>query len=143
GQIITMTMPYIGNYGVTPEDDESGQVWAAGLVVRAVSPLVSNWRARQSLPDYLAERNIVAISDVDTRALVRHVRTHGAMRAALSSADPDPNRLLTLARSARDMNGLDLAREVTCPEPYHWTEAQPWWQPNPQSPLTIDNLQLT
>ncbi|MBK8934507.1 MAG: glutamine-hydrolyzing carbamoyl-phosphate synthase small subunit [Chloroflexi bacterium] len=127
GQIITMTMPHIGNVGCNPEDDESDRVWAAGLVVRSASPMVSSWRSRQSLPDYLAERGVVAITDVDTRALVRHIRTHGAMRAALSTIDPDPARLLALARSARDMNGLDLAREVTCAAPYRWTEAANWW----------------
>ena len=127
GQIITMTMPHIGNVGCNPEDDESDRVWAAGLVVRSASPMVSSWRSRQSLPDYLAERGVVAITDVDTRALVRHIRTHGAMRAALSTIDPDPARLLALARSARDMNDLDLAREVTCAAPYRWTEAANWW----------------
>jgi carbamoyl-phosphate synthase small subunit len=130
GQIITMTMPQIGNTGVTPEDDESDRVWAAGLVVRELSPLVSNWRAKQSLSAYLTERGVVGISEVETRALVRHIRTHGAMRAALSSSDPDPERLLALARSSRDMNGLDLVSEVTCTEPYRWTEAQDWWQPS-------------
>jgi carbamoyl-phosphate synthase small subunit len=79
GQIITMTIPHIGNYGIAPEDDESDRVWAAGIVVRNISPVVSNWRAQQSLPDYLAERGVVAITDVNTRALVRHIRTHGAM----------------------------------------------------------------
>ena len=132
GQIITMTMPHIGNVGCNPEDDESDRVWAAGLVVRSASPMVSNWRSRQSLPDYLAERGVVAITDVDTRALVRHIRTHGAMRAALSTIDPDPARLLALARSARDMNGLDLAREVSCTEPYRWTEAANWWSADGQ-----------
>lgn len=129
GQIVTMTTPHIGNYGVTPEDDESSRVWAAGFVVRSVSPVVSNWRARQSLPDYLSERGIVGITDVNTRALVRHIREHGAMRAALSSADPDGERLIALARASRDMNGLDLAREVTCDEPYHWAEGEDWWRP--------------
>jgi carbamoyl-phosphate synthase small subunit len=128
-QIVTMTMPHIGNYGVTAEDLESGRVWAAGLVVRQISPIVSNWRANQSLPDFLAEQGIVAITEVDTRALVRHIRTYGAMRAAISSADPDPVRLLAEARNTRDMNGLDLAQEVTCAEPYHWHEGQDWWQP--------------
>lgn len=127
GQIVTMTAPQIGNVGVNPEDDESDRVWAAGLVVREVSPVVSNWRARQSLPEYLRERSVVAVSDVDTRALVRHIRTHGAMRAALSSVDPDPQRLVALARAARDMTGLDLAGEVTCSEPYEWVEARDWW----------------
>jgi carbamoyl-phosphate synthase small subunit len=130
GQIVTMTMPHIGNYGVTPEDDESDRVWAAGLVVRSLSPLVSSWRARQSLPDYLLQKGVVAITDVDTRALTRHIRTHGAMRAALSTSDPDPERLLAMARNGRDMNGLDLAREVTCAAPYEWTEGTGWWRPD-------------
>ncbi|MCB8981315.1 MAG: glutamine-hydrolyzing carbamoyl-phosphate synthase small subunit [Ardenticatenaceae bacterium] len=129
GQLITMTMPHIGNIGTTPEDDESGRVWAAGLIIRQLSPIVSNWRSHQSLPDYLAERGIVAITDVNTRALVRHIRTHGAMNAAISSTTTDPTEVLALARAARDMNGLDLAREVSCAEPYHWAEAQDWWQP--------------
>lgn len=126
-QIVTMTPPHIGNTGCTPEDNESDHIWAAGFVVRSVSPVVSNWRATQSLPDYLAERGVIGISEVNTRALVRHIRTHGAMRAALSNRDPDPERLIALARSSRDMNGLDLVREVTCVEPYRWTEGQDWW----------------
>ncbi len=133
GQLITMTMPHIGNYGVAPEDDESDRVWAAALIVRSLSPVVSNWRANQSLPDYLAERGVVGITDVNTRALVRHIRTHGAMRAAISSSDPDPERLLALARRSRDMNGLDLAIEVSCDTPYEWTEGQDWWQPKNES----------
>ncbi len=129
GQLITMTMPHIGNIGTTPEDDESSRVWAAGLIIRQLSPIVSNWRSQQPLPDYLAERGIVAITDVNTRALVRHIRTYGAMRAAISSTTTDPEEVLALARAARDMNGLDLAREVSCAEPYHWVEAQDWWRP--------------
>ncbi|MEZ4589594.1 MAG: glutamine-hydrolyzing carbamoyl-phosphate synthase small subunit [Chloroflexota bacterium] len=130
GQLITMTMPHIGNIGTTPEDDESDRVWAAGLIIRQLSPIVSNWRSRQPLPDYLAERGVVAITDVDTRALVRHIRTHGAMRAAISSTTIEPEAVIALARAARDMNGLDLAREVSCAEPYPWAEAQDWWQPD-------------
>ena len=133
GQIITMTMPHIGNYGVTPEDDESRRVWAAGLIVRDISAVASNWRSRQTLPDYLAERGIVAITDVDTRALVRHIRTHGAMRSALSTSDPSYDRLLALARGSRDMNGLNLADEVSADEPYVWTEGHDWWVP-PSAP---------
>lgn len=117
-QIITMTMPHIGNYGVIPEDSESTKVWAAGFVVRSISPLFSNWRARQSLPNFLAESSVVAITDLDTRALVRHIRKHGAMRAAISTRNPNPDRLLELARTGRDMNGLNLASEVSCSEPY-------------------------
>jgi carbamoyl-phosphate synthase small subunit len=135
-QIVTMTMPHIGNTGTTPEDDESDRVWAAGLVVRSLSPVVSNWRARQSLPDYLAERGIIAITGVETRALVRHIRTHGAMRAALTSEINDAGELVELACQSRDMNGLDLVREVTTPKPYHWVEGQNWWQPGGPSPST-------
>jgi carbamoyl-phosphate synthase small subunit len=122
GQIVTMTASQIGNTGMNPEDDESGRAWVAGFVVRELSSVVSNYRSRQSLSDYLAERGVVGITGVSTRALVRHIRTHGAQRAALSSSDPNPERLLALARTSRDMNGLDLAREVTCAEPYHWAE---------------------
>jgi carbamoyl-phosphate synthase small subunit len=129
-QIVTMTMPHIGNTGTTPDDDESDRVWAAGLVVRSLSPVVSNWRAHQSLPDYLAERGVIAITGVETRALVRHIRTHGAMRAVLSTEIQDTAELVKLARQSRDMNGLDLVREVTTPEPYHWAEGHNWWQPD-------------
>ncbi|MBK7897501.1 MAG: glutamine-hydrolyzing carbamoyl-phosphate synthase small subunit [Anaerolineaceae bacterium] len=141
-QLITMTLPHIGNVGTTPEDDESNRVWAAGLIIRQLSPIVSNWRARQPLPDYLAERGIVAITDVNTRALVRYIRTHGAMRAAISSTTTDSAEVLALARAARDMNGLDLAREVSCAEPYHWAEAQDWWQPGSGDQSSVIGKQL-
>ncbi len=120
GQIVTMTVPHVGNVGTNDDDDESDRAWVAGFVVRDLSPVVSNYRAQRSLHDYLRERGVVAIRGVSTRALVRHIRTQGAMRAALSSADTDPQRLVGLARRSRDMNGADLAREVTCPAPYDW-----------------------
>ncbi len=123
GQIITMTMPHVGNYGVTPEDVESERIWAAGFLVRSLSPVVSNWRAHQSLPDYLGEHGVIAITNLETRALVRHIREHGAMRAALSTSDPHPDRLLEMARTTRAMNGLNLASEVTCSERYEWPAA--------------------
>ena len=134
-QIMVMTAPQIGNTGTTPEDDESDRAWVAGFVVRELSPLTSNYRSRQPLDAYLKERGVVAIQDVSTRALVKHIRTHGAMRAALSSAaDLRPERLLALARASRDMNGLDLAREVSCEKAYAWTEAADvqWHLPNAQ-----------
>ncbi len=120
GQIVVMTQPHIGNTGVNDEDDESRRAWLSGFVVREASPITSNWRATQSLDQYLRERGVVAISDVDTRALVRHIRTIGAQNAALSGVDPQPDRLIALARSAPDMNGLDLAKEVTCLNSYAW-----------------------
>jgi carbamoyl-phosphate synthase small subunit len=121
GQIVVMTPPHIGNYGVNDEDDESHRAWVAGLVVRAASPIASNWRATRTLDEYLRERHVAAVTEVDTRALVRHIRSRGAMNAALSSVDTEPERLIARARSAPSMNGLDLAREVTCEEPYHWS----------------------
>ncbi len=129
GQLVVMTQPHIGNYGANAEDDESARAWAAGLVVRAASPVASNWRAAESLDDYLRARQVVAITDVDTRALVVHIRTYGAQNAALSSINIDPDRLVALARSAPDMNGLDLAQAVTCAEPYPWVEGPGVWGP--------------
>ncbi len=127
-QIMVMTPPQVGNTGTTPEDDESDRAWVAGFVIRELSPLASNYRSRQPLDAYLKDRGVVSIKDVSTRALVRHIRTHGAMRAALSSVNVDPQRLIEMARSSRNMNGLDLAREVTCSATYAWSEsADPQW----------------
>ena len=133
GQIVTMTAPQIGNVGVNVEDEESRRIWLAGFVVRELSPMTSNYRAQKTLDEYLKSQGIVGISGVSTRALVMHIRTVGAMRAALSSADPDPKRLVEVARNSRDMKGADLAREVTCDEPYHWTSDvdRQWYQSAP------------
>jgi len=126
GQIVVMSQPHIGNTGVNDEDDESLRAWLSGFVVREASPITSSWRATKSLDDYLRERDVVAISEVDTRALVRHIRTFGSQNAALASDDAQPDRLIALARSAPDMNGLDLAKEVTCGEA--WQLAAGSWQ---------------
>ncbi|HEU5099492.1 MAG TPA: glutamine-hydrolyzing carbamoyl-phosphate synthase small subunit [Roseiflexaceae bacterium] len=122
GQIVVMTAPHIGNTGVNFEDEESAKPWLSGFVVRAASPRVSNWRATASLGEYLREHGVVGITGVDTRALVRHIREAGALRGMISSADPDPKRLIEAARAAPSMEGLDLVPYVTCAEPYHWTE---------------------
>ncbi|MFO7169751.1 MAG: glutamine-hydrolyzing carbamoyl-phosphate synthase small subunit [Chloroflexota bacterium] len=122
GQIVVMTAPHIGNTGVNFEDEESQHPWLSGFVVRAASPRVSNWRATKSLHEYLAEHGVVSMTGVDTRALVRHIRERGAMRAVISSQNPEPERLIAAARSAPSMTGLDLVRYVTCAEPYHWVE---------------------
>ncbi len=131
GQIVVMTAPHIGNTGVNFEDEESQRAWLSGFVVRAASPRVSNWRATASLDEYLRAQGVVGITGLDTRALVRHIREQGAMRAVVSSADPDPQRLVEAARSAPSMEGLDLVPHVTCAEPYHWTEGNPgeWGAP--------------
>ena len=94
GQLVTMTYPLIGNYGVNPEDEESPGPKVSGFVVRQVSRTHSSWRATESLQDYLLRHGITAISDVDTRALTRHIRSHGAMRAAIASADLPPDEVL-------------------------------------------------
>ncbi len=122
GQIVTMTCPHIGNVGVNPDDIEANRLWAAGLIVREVSRTVSNWRATQPLPDYLKEHNLPGLTEIDTRALVRHIRAQGAMMAAVSAAENlSTDDLVDLARTAPPMTGLDLAKVVTCSEPYHWT----------------------
>jgi len=129
GQIVTMTCPHIGNVGVNPEDVEASRPWATGLIVREVSRRVSNWRASQSLPNYLLQHNLPSLTEIDTRALVRHIRSKGAMMAALSADDTlSADDLVDMARAAPSMDGLDLAQVVTCPEPYTWTEGiqQDW-----------------
>ena len=129
GQLATMTTPHIGNVGVNPEDVEASRPWASGLIVREISRRVSNWRARQSLPDYLRQHHLPGLTEVDTRALVRHIRSQGAMMAALSAdAQLSADDLVDLARAAPSMDGLDLVQAVTCAEPYHWEEnASPAW----------------
>src|SRR5215208_515854 len=135
GQIVVMTAPHIGNTGVNLEDEESVKPWLSGFVVRAASPRVSNWRASASLDEYLREYGVVGITGVDTRALVRHIREAGALRGVISSADPDPQRLLDAARAAPSMEGLDLVPYVTCAEPYHWVEP-------PAAEWRIENAKL-
>ncbi len=119
-QIVVMTTVHIGNTGVNLEDDESARPWLAGFAVREASPRVSSWRASGSLDDFLRDRGVVSISQVDTRALVRHIRSQGAMRGALSSVNLDPDRLIERARTSPSMNGADLVQYVTCAEPYVW-----------------------
>ena len=127
GQIVVMTAPHIGNTGVNLADEESRRPWPAGFAVRAVSPRPSSWRAEASLDEYLRDHGVVGMSELDTRALVRRIREAGAMRAVISSIDPDPRRLVEAARSAPSMVGLDLVREVTCVEPYHWSAGDGGW----------------
>jgi carbamoyl-phosphate synthase small subunit len=120
GQIVTMTYPHIGNYGVNREDVESARPQVAGFVVREASQVISSWRASGPLAGYLDEHGIVGISEIDTRALTRHLRTHGAKRGVISTTDADPASLVAKARGARSMVGLDLAREVTCRAPWRF-----------------------
>ncbi|MFD1261553.1 glutamine-hydrolyzing carbamoyl-phosphate synthase small subunit [Entomomonas asaccharolytica] len=120
-QIVTLTYPHIGNTGTTAEDAEAGQVWAAGLVIRDLPLLASNWRNKQSLPDYLKENNVVAIAEIDTRRLTRILREKGSQNGCiLTGADATPERALDLARSFPGMQGMDLAKVVSVKEAYEW-----------------------
>jgi carbamoyl-phosphate synthase small subunit len=118
GQLVCMTYPLIGNYGTTNKDAESRRPWVEGFIVRESSPAMSNWRAEETLDAYLKRWNIPAIEHIDTRALVRHIRDKGAMRACLSSGDLDVESLLNKARQSPDMANRELAGYVTTPESY-------------------------
>jgi carbamoyl-phosphate synthase small subunit len=125
GQIVTMTAPLIGNYGVAPGDAESQVPRVAGFVMREASPLASNWRADGTLRDYLIRHNIVAIADIDTRALTRVLRSAGVMRGVIATGQVDPDELVEKARAIPQMEGSDLVREVTCDRPFEWREIAP------------------
>ena len=120
GQIVTMTCPQIGNYGVAPDDVESERPHVAGFVVREASPVASNWRATGTLDEYLIAHDVVAISGIDTRALTRLLRSAGVMRGVIGTGAVNPDELVDLARSAPAMEGSDLVRGVTCAEPFDW-----------------------
>ena len=125
GQIVTMTAPQIGNYGVAPGDAESQAPRVAGFVMREASPLASNWRAEGTLRDYLTRHNIVAIADVDTRALTRVLRSAGVMRGVIATGQADPAELVEKARAIPRMEGADLVRDVTCDSPFEWRSQAP------------------
>jgi len=130
-QIVTLTYPHIGNYGVNADDAESSRIQAAGLVIRDLSAVVSNFRQQGSLQDYLVAGSVVAIAGIDTRQLTRHIRTHGtqngcilALQAGQPVTDSVRAQAVDQARSAPSMAGLDLAREVSTREPYPWTQGE-------------------
>ncbi|MGB9179876.1 MAG: glutamine-hydrolyzing carbamoyl-phosphate synthase small subunit [Pyrinomonadaceae bacterium] len=118
GQIVCMTYPLIGNYGVNAADAESKRPWVEGFVVKEASRMASNWRSEETLGDYLKRWNIVAIEGIDTRALVRHIRDKGAMRACLSTVDTDEESVIEKARRSPAMENRELASVVTCEQPY-------------------------
>ena len=121
GQIVTMTSPEIGNYGVSGEDEESREIQVAGFVIRSESPIASNWRADATLRDYLTRYGIVAISDIDTRALTRLLRSGGVLRGVIATGRVDPDELVDRARAIPRMEGQDLVRGVTCATPFDYT----------------------
>ncbi|PYX95388.1 MAG: carbamoyl phosphate synthase small subunit [Acidobacteria bacterium] len=122
GQIVVLTNPQIGNYGTNPEDNEAVRPFIEGLVVREFSPISSNWRSQQAADEYLERFNIPVIADVDSRALVRHLRTHGVMRGVVSLIESDPDKLVAKARSIPKMDGTDLARVVSTKQRYSWNQ---------------------
>ena len=123
GQIVVLTNPHIGNYGTTPQDAESTRPYIEGLVVREFSPISSNWRSSQVADEYLERYNVPVIADIDTRALVRHLRTHGVMRGVISSIETDADALVKKARAIKKMDGTDLASVVSTKVRYEWNEA--------------------
>jgi len=122
GQIVTLTYPLVGNYGINSGDLESGRPQVSGVIVREASAVFSNFRAQKGLSDWLAEHGVIAIEGLDTRMLTRMLRTDGALRGVISTADSDDASLVRKAAASPPMNGLDLATKVTCPVPYSWDE---------------------
>jgi carbamoyl-phosphate synthase small subunit len=125
-QIVTLTYPHIGNVGVNPEDQESDQIWAAGLVIRDLPLLVSNFRSEQSLDQYLAERGIVGIADIDTRKLTRILRETGSQSGCIIVGEIDEQKAVKAAKQFPGLKGMDLAKQVTTTEAYQWQQKS--WQ---------------
>ncbi len=130
GQIVTMTCPHIGNYGVTRQDVESRRLWAEGFIVKESSRRPSNWRAERSLDEYLKESRVTGIQGIDTRELTRHLREKGTQQGVISHVDLDHKRAVEKARTAPSIVGRDLAAEVTCGKTYEWTEGSGVWAPS-------------
>ncbi|MDE0622477.1 MAG: glutamine-hydrolyzing carbamoyl-phosphate synthase small subunit [Bryobacterales bacterium] len=125
GQIVVLTYPHIGNYGTNPEDSESERPYIEGLVAREFSAVTSNWRSSQSAHEFLASRGIPIITEIDTRALVRHIRKQGALRGVLSTQETASDELVAKARSIPSMAGQDLASGVSTVDRYSWTSGPP------------------
>ena len=131
GQIVTLTYPLIGNYGMNPEDAESSQAQVRGLVIGELSPIASNFRSQQSLADYFTEHKIIGIEDIDTRALTKHLRTAGAMRSCITT-ELTAEEAIQAAKDSAPMAGSDFVKEVSTEENYHWDkESRLWNIPSP------------
>lgn len=122
GQIVTMTYPLIGNYGVNEKDFESAKPQVKGFIVKECSRVFSNWRAQKGLDDFLKERNVISIEGVDTRALTKHIRCAGAMEGIISTENLDRDSLVEKARASTGLIGQDLVKEVTCQKLYEWSD---------------------
>ena len=121
-QIVTMTAPHIGNYGINTEDIESEKIQVSGFVIKEESPIPSNWRSEMSLGDYLIKQNIVGIKNIDTRALTRHIRDNGVMNGIISSTTDNKIKLTSKLKSSLSMTGLDLAKIVSTKNVYDWSD---------------------
>ncbi len=124
-QLVCMTYPHIGNYGINPQDVESDRVQVAGFIVKECCPSPSNWQSTESLPNYLARYGVPGVEGIDTRALTRHIRIRGAMRGCLSTRETDPQKVCERAREIPPMEGLNLVQRVAPDHPYAWTSEGP------------------
>jgi carbamoyl-phosphate synthase small subunit len=122
GQLVTMTYPLIGNYGINSMDIESSRIQVEAFVVKEYQPIPSNWRSQKTLADYLDQEGKIGIEGLDTRALTRHIRLAGAMKGIISTKNLDPASLARKAKASQGLVGRDLVKEVTCKEPYQWQQ---------------------
>ena len=122
GQIVVLTNPEIGNYGTNSDDNEATRPYIEGLIVREFSRVSSNWRSQEVAEEYLERYKVPVLAEIDTRALVRHLRDHGVMRGVISMLETDTDKLIAKARSIPKMDGTDLAKEVTTRSVYQWDE---------------------
>ena len=136
GQMVVMTYPLIGNYGINPEDFESDRPYLSGFIIKELSRVQSNWRSRGSLEDFLKENKVFGIQGIDTRALTRRIRDKGAQQAVLSTSTADPQKLIEKARNSPSLIGQDLVKQVTCKKAYDWNESE-WVIQKGQTQLDI------
>ncbi len=122
GQMVMMTYPLIGNYGINPEDFESDRPYLSAFIIKELSPIPSNWRSRETLDEFLKRHGVVGLQGIDTRALTRHIRDQGAQQAIISNDLSNPAALIEKAQASPGMEGKDLVKEVTCREPYDWDQ---------------------
>ena len=123
GQMVVMTYPLIGNYGINPEDFESDRPYLSGFIIKELSRVQSNWRSRGNLEEFLKQHNVFGIQGIDTRALTRRIRDKGAQQAVLSTSTTDPQKLIEKARNSPSLIGQDLVKQVTCKKAYEWNES--------------------
>jgi carbamoyl-phosphate synthase small subunit len=142
GQIVTMTVPHVGNYGVNERDAESGRVSVSGFVVKELSRIHSNWRASLTLDEYLCQSNVVGLTGIDTRALVRRLRTGGTKRAVLAAGSFDAGDLVERARAAAEMKGADWVSRVKPDGTSDWTSDRDAWKDGPSDRLVADGKGL-